>query len=65
MGLLYSLNVARDSKLFDSIHQQQDNRQFSQDGMDDSIPLTRSDFWMASMYVFALYSLCNQKRDWA
>ncbi|KAG0312347.1 UDP-Gal betaGal beta 1,3-galactosyltransferase, polypeptide 6 [Linnemannia gamsii] len=58
MGLLYSLNVARDSKLFDSIHQQQDNRQFSQDGMDDSIPLTRSDFWMASMY-------CGLSMYWA
>lgn len=59
LGLLYSLNVARDPKLFDSIQQQQD-RQVSQDiGMEDGIPLTRSDFWTASMYVLFYSFLCN------
>ncbi|KAF9284101.1 UDP-Gal betaGal beta 1,3-galactosyltransferase, polypeptide 6 [Linnemannia elongata] len=58
LGLLYSLNVARDPKLFDSIQQQQD-RQVSQDiGMEDGIPLTRSDFWTASMY-------CGLSMYWA
>ncbi|KAK5799235.1 hypothetical protein F5H01DRAFT_356981 [Linnemannia elongata] len=55
LGLLYSLNVARDPKLFDSIQQQQD-RQVSQDiGMEDGIPLTRSDFWTASMCGLSMY----------
>ncbi|KAF9146463.1 UDP-Gal betaGal beta 1,3-galactosyltransferase, polypeptide 6 [Mortierella sp. GBA39] len=58
LGLVYSINVARDSKLFGSIQEQQD-RQFSRDNsMDDGIPLTRSDFWMASMY-------CGLSMYWA
>lgn len=58
LGLVYGLNVARDPKLFDSIQLQQ-SRQISQEnGMDDGIPLTRSDFWMASIW-------CGLSMYWA
>jgi len=55
LGLVYSFSIAGDPKHFYSIQQQQQQQwqqlqqEFSQDSTEEGVPLTRSDFWIASM----------------
>ncbi|KAF9934737.1 UDP-Gal betaGal beta 1,3-galactosyltransferase, polypeptide 6 [Linnemannia zychae] len=52
IGFIYSVNIARDAQLFDRI-QQQDNQVAPGNDMENGVPLSRSDFWMASIIALA------------
>ncbi|KAF9111447.1 hypothetical protein BGX27_004927 [Mortierella sp. AM989] len=52
-GLMYSISVSWDNNFFEQLQQQSQYRESSYQTANNEAPLTRSDFWVASMWASA------------